>query len=76
MEHFLICENPTCRFVVDLRIGGRAPANQPFILSQCPECGSNWSSTCPFSGRPLVVHWSAGLPHCACCSQKLLAKAA
>jgi len=76
MDHFLICENPGCRFVVDVCIEGKTPEHQPFILSACPECGSKWSSTCPFSGRALIVQWFHGLPRCACCSQKLLAQAA
>ena len=48
MDHFLICENPACRFVVDSNIPGETPKRHAFVLSQCPECGSEWSSTCPF----------------------------
>lgn len=75
MDHFLICKNPNCRFVMDILIGGKTPARQQFVLSSCPECGSAWSTSCPFSGSTLVVQWLRGLPHCLCCSQRLLAKA-
>jgi hypothetical protein len=75
MDHFLICENPSCRFVVDVRIQGKRGLILPFILARCPECGGKWSSTCPFSGRALAVEWVAGLPCCSCCSRKLLGEA-
>jgi hypothetical protein len=76
MDHFLICENPNCRFVVDTLIEGKTPANGSFVLHACPECGGKWSATCPYSGRALIVRWFQGLPHCLCCTRKLLANKA
>jgi hypothetical protein len=51
MTHFVICENATCHFVVDISNQERQATRRQSILSACPECGSNLSSTCPFSGR-------------------------
>ena len=71
MTHFVICENAACHFVVDISNQERHDTQRQSILSACPECGSNLSSTCPFSGRVLLVQWPGGLPHCACCHRKL-----
>ena len=76
MDHFLICENAACRLVVDTLIEGKTPASGKFVLEKCPECGSAWSSTCPFSKRPLVVQWVNGLPRCLCCNRRLAPAAA
>ena len=67
MPHFVSCENAACHFVVDISNQERQDTRRQSILSACPECGSNLSSTCPFSGRILLVRWPGGLPHCACC---------
>jgi hypothetical protein len=71
MTHFVICENAACHFVLDISNQERQATRRESILSACPECGSNLSSTCPFSGRVLLVQWPGGLPHCACCHRKL-----
>jgi hypothetical protein len=76
MESFLICENPTCHMVLDLRENGQVFPRSELIVNECPECGSPWSSACPFCSKLLEVDWRGGLPHCLSCRQKLQAKAA
>ena len=75
MESFLVCENPRCHMVLDLREDGDVLPRSEIVLNDCPECGSPWSSTCPFCSKPLEVDWCDGLPHCLSCRQKLQAKA-
>jgi hypothetical protein len=75
MQSFLICENPSCHMVLDLRENGRVMRPSGLIIEQCPECASRWSPDCPFCGKRLEVTGRAGLPHCLIC-HKLHAKAA
>jgi transcription elongation factor Elf1 len=76
MESFLICENPRCRMVLDLRENGHVLPRSEIVVHECPECGSPWSSTCPFCTKPLEVDWPDGLPHCSDCRQKFQAEVA
>jgi transcription elongation factor Elf1 len=76
MEQFLICKNPVCRFLLDLREGGKVLSRSEIALGECPECGHQWSSTCPFCLEPLDVSWRGKLPHCSKCLHKLQAQAA
>lgn len=76
MENFLICQNPKCRFVIDLGKNGHGSRLQVRILHQCPDCGHPWSSACPFCSHPLQVAWPDKLPHCSSCHRKLQAEAA
>jgi hypothetical protein len=75
MDHFLICENSSCRFVLDRRINGKSLHNLKLILKNCPSCGGRWSSTCPFCSQALTLKVVGGFPHFACCGQRLHAKA-
>jgi hypothetical protein len=75
MDHFLLCKNPSCRFLLDRRLNGRSPDNSELILKKCPACGGAWSSTCPFCGRALSVSFADGFPHSACCEQRLRGEA-
>jgi hypothetical protein len=75
MESFLICENPRCRMVLDLRENGHVLPRSEIIVNECPECSSPWSSACPFCNKPLEVDWRDGRPSCSGCRQKLQAKA-
>jgi hypothetical protein len=75
MNHFLVCENPRCRFILDRRVNGESPDGVQQILKSCPACGSDWSSLCPFCDHILTVNFIEGLPHSACCGQRLLAEA-
>jgi hypothetical protein len=74
MQHFLICGNPSCRFVLDFP-GFRKPLRRSrAVLSECPECGSGWSANCPFCVQPLSVAWRDQLPHCAHCQRRFHAE--
>jgi hypothetical protein len=54
MERFIICKNPLCRLVVDLRTqDNRILKISELIIDQCPECASEWSSRCPFCSKDL-----------------------
>ena len=79
MERYLICENPRCRFVLDLgelRLNGAVPPRLKPLLSKCPDCGRPWSGKCPFCVQPLEVAWHSDLPHCSHCRGKLQAQPA
>jgi hypothetical protein len=71
MDSHLICNNPGCRFILDRRINGASLDGVRNIVKQCPECGSDWSSLCPFCERPLGVRFLTGLPHSVCCGRIL-----
>jgi hypothetical protein len=75
MEHFLICANPCCRFVLDLQETARPLRRPAAFLNECPECGSQWSANCPFCVQPLRMVWRGHLPHCGHCHHKLHAEA-
>jgi predicted amidophosphoribosyltransferase len=76
MESYLVCQNPKCHMVLDLREFRHVSDRSGIITNECPECGSQWSPTCPFCGKPLDVALRGGLPHCSSCRQKLQARAA
>ena len=71
MSHFLICENPACRFVLDRHIDGVTPSDAQLILKQCPSCGGAWSSLCPFCSQGLTIKIVNDLPQFSCCGHKL-----
>lgn len=71
MENLLICKNPVCRYLIDLREGGTLLSPSELIVSVCPECGHNWSSCCPFCGNTLGVVWWAKNPRCSSCHRTL-----
>jgi hypothetical protein len=74
MNRFSICKNPRCRFVLDRGVNGESLEN-PQFLKKCPVCGSGWSSTCPSCNGALTITFVGGLPHYACCGQKVHAEA-
>lgn len=76
MQNFLICGNPSCRFVLDLRGAAKPLRRTRTVLNACPECGSAWLATCPFCVRPLNVTWSGHRSHCAHCHRRFHAQAA
>jgi hypothetical protein len=75
MNHFLVCENPGCRFILDRRVNGESLDGVRKTLKGCPECGSDWSSSCPFCDQPLSVSFIDGVPGSACCGHNLRAEA-
>jgi hypothetical protein len=76
MEHFLICSNATCRFVVDLQQARKPLRRSGSLLNQCTECGSEWLATCPSCAKPLGVIWQGHHAHCAQCQRRFHASAA
>lgn len=75
MNHFLVCENPECRYILDRRVNGESLDGVRKIVKQCPECGGDWSSTCPFCDQALTISFVGGLPHSACRGHRLRAEA-
>ncbi len=71
-ESFLICTNPKCRYLVDLREGNQVLDRSSLVIAECPECGYPWSSSCPFCGRRLKATRRGNISHCAHCKKKLL----
>jgi predicted amidophosphoribosyltransferase len=71
-ESFLICSNPKCRYLVDLREGTQVLDRASLIIEECPECGYPWSNSCPFCGRRLKATRRGNISHCAHCKEKLL----
>ena len=39
MVHFLNCQNPRCRFILDLRVNGKLLSDAQLILKKCTACG-------------------------------------
>jgi hypothetical protein len=76
MKHFLMCENPQCRFVLDCGGQGAFRTLAQIGLPNCPECGAQWSAKCPFCIGSLTVAWIDRLPHCSICRRRLRAEAA
>jgi len=74
MESFLICVNPKCHMVIDLRESGNALPRSQLILNECPECGSGWSTHCPFCNNELSVYWRAGIIRCLSCNRQMKPK--
>jgi hypothetical protein len=62
MERFIICKNPLWRLVVDLRTDNRILKISELIINQCPECGSEWSSLCPFLLKGSGHNLASGAP--------------
>jgi ribosomal protein L37AE/L43A len=71
MEHFLICTNPRCRYIVDLREGAQVLERSNLIIAECPECGLPWSSLCPFCGRQFEAIRRGNLSYCSHCGKEL-----
>jgi hypothetical protein len=75
MDHFLICKNPSCRFVLDLRLNGKLLDSVHLVLKNCPACGGAWTSQCPFCSQPIAVSFADGPPQSACCGHRLRGEA-
>lgn len=72
MEYFLICSNPLCRYLVNLREGAQVLERSKLVIDECPECGHKWSSGCPFCGHSLETDLSQTPPRCARCYRALV----
>jgi hypothetical protein len=75
LEHFLVCTNPMCRLIVNLREGGQEVERSEIIVNECPECGNPWSGHCPFCDRELEVVYEGSLALCARCHRRLQSEA-
>jgi hypothetical protein len=63
MERFIICKNPLCCLVVDLRTqDNRILKISELIVDQCPECAGEWLSHCPFCSKDLDITLARGFP--------------
>jgi PAS domain S-box-containing protein len=62
---FLICKNPKCRFLVDLRRDTKVLRRSARIIAKCDH---QWSSKCPSCTEPLAVIWRNKAPFCSHCS--------
>ena len=69
MERFLVCNNPKCHFVLDRHIDGKPSYGAQLILKKCPDCGGDWSATCPACEHPLAVKLVGGLLRSVCCER-------
>lgn len=76
MEYFLICTNPKCRFIVNLREGARVLERSKILIDECPKCGHSFSSYCPFCGRSLEALRPSNFSHCLHCGNELQPDAA
>ena len=70
MENFLICGNPSCRFVLDLQEVRKPVTRLGKLLAECPECASQWSATCPFCAETLSIIWHGHHAVCAHCHRQ------
>lgn len=75
MDHYLICSNSKCRFILDRLINGKSMDGAHLVLKKCPACGGDWTSICPSCSLTLAVRLTGGVPHAACCERKAHAKA-
>jgi hypothetical protein len=70
MNHYLVCNNAKCRFVLDVRINGTRTGHAQFFPNSCPQCGKKWSSHRPLPFRALSAEGRDKLPYCSCCRRK------
>ena len=76
MENYLVCGNPSCRMVLDLQEVRRPQQVAKSLFSECPECGSQWSATCPHCKQALSVIWHGYHAVCGHCHRRFHAPAA
>ena len=70
MQRYSICNNPSCRFVLDRHVNGQSTDDAQLILKKCPDCGGTWSTSCPSCAQTLSVRLLDGLLHTVCCDRK------
>lgn len=71
MNRVAMCENQGCRFILDLRLDGTTMDGVQKIVTKCPECGSGWTSVCPYCSDSLSVKLVKGRLLTACCGRGL-----
>src|SRR5260370_42130341 len=72
LESFLICSNPKCRYLVDLKEDTQVLDRASLIIEECPECGYPWSNSCPFCGRRLKATRRGNISCLSHCKDKPL----
>jgi len=70
-EQFLLCIDPKCRYIVDLRAETTEITGPPDLQRKCPKCGHLLSGRCPSCFQQLDIVWRDNLPLCSCCNQTL-----
>ena len=65
------CNRMACR-VESVTVAAYAPRDAEKVFEaplppNCPECGKEWSSQCPFCLQALDVTWREALPLCSHC---------
>lgn len=69
MNHYFVCADPLCKFVLDVRVNGEIGHSQ-ILPKACPLCGGKWTSNEPLSRGALNLKEHENLPPCSCCSGK------
>lgn len=67
----LICQNASCRFVLDLGQAGPTVKRSSLVVNGCPECGHPWSNLCPQCSEGLEVIWREHRSYCGACDEPL-----
>jgi hypothetical protein len=68
LKNALVCQNSTCRILVDLGKDRRGVNLSAIGLKRCPECGGDWGTNCPFCDAPLeVIVRTNKSPVCSSC---------
>jgi hypothetical protein len=62
MNNYLVCSNPKCRFVLDVRLHGSKANHRRLSPASCYLCGAKWSSSHPMSLSAVRAHASVKLP--------------
>ena len=71
MPNFLVCGNPSCRFVLDFQEVRKPLRPSHPLLKECPECGGPLSASCPFCAQTLSVIWRGHHAVCRHCQRQL-----
>jgi hypothetical protein len=72
MKSVLVCQNPGCRSVIDLGTDYTKSDLSTIGLKQCPECGGDWGTSCPFCDvRLAMIAPPNKTPACSSCHRTI-----
>jgi hypothetical protein len=72
MKSVLVCQNPRCRTVTDLGKDYTIFDLSVIGIKQCPECGGDWGTSCPYCDTTLTVIARPGnTPTCSSCRRTI-----
>jgi hypothetical protein len=72
MKSVLVCQNPDCRTVIDLGKDYTIFDLSAIGIKQCPECGGDWGTSCPYCDTPLaVIARPSNTPSCSSCRRTI-----